>query len=919
MRRHHLLVLIALLSSWLLSAPVFANAPAAPSSPPILTALAGAVRLEWRGAPAALRRMGDSAPAQPLVTIGGLLLPAPLIALRVAGDAPIMPRIELLDSVPWRGSLPAAEQPAPQTIDGELRPALATPAARALPAAPIVVLREGRMRGVRIAVLALSPVFTQDGAARALTALQASISGAMPLDANATDLLSSSAAFLSAAPGPTNPAAGGATWTMRVTQAGIQRLPAAALAAAGISLGDPSRIHLHHGGAEVAMEQRGAGASLELRFYAPPPGDRWNAADTYWLTLEPTAGARMSTRSALPGAASLGSARDRGDWHNNTLYDSTLPGPDGDHWFAADLKTGPGLAPATLTIPMTPTLPLANGSVVLTVRGSAYTPGQHNLSVTIGAQTQNANWGGAGDWSQSFTFVANSPAAAITLVPGAAPDGFELDSVTWDRPVVLDAGGRGAIFAGADSTYRYQISNAAANRTLYDVSNSLAPSVLSIPAGTTTTFEDGPARHYALTGPGTLFTPAINQHQPFDWSTPADVIYIAPAAFQSALAPLTARRQAQGHKVRVIDSQAIYDAWSFGQVLPAAIRDFLRYAAASWHPSPAYVTLVGDGTADPLDYLKRDDPNFIPPYLAMVDPWIGETACEACYARLDGADPIVDPLPDLALGRLTVNSAAELKDVVAKILNYEVSPLNVSWRSRNVYIADNFRDANNGVDAAGDFAAFADANAALQPAGVEIQRLYYDPSSTSAGVPWREPDALRAHARTLALLSAGAGLVNYIGHSSQYQWAVTDPEKSPPYLLGLYDTDTLTNGTRLPIVLEMTCLTSAFQTPAYSRTTIDERWLIKPNGGAVAVWGPTGFGVAHGHDKLQQGFYRALWSAPRLSATLGQLTAAGYVELFTNGSCCQDTLATFALLGDPLTTARVLPAERVYLPAARRS
>src|SRR5262249_46752139 len=154
--------------------------------------------------------------------------------------------------------------------------------------------------------------------------------------------------------------------------------------------------------------------------------------------------------------------------------------------------------------------------------------------------------------------------------------------------------------------------------------------------------------------------------------------------------------------------------------------------------------------------------------------------------------------------------------------------------------------------------------------------------------------------------------------SSQYQLAVTDEAGSPPYLLGLYDTDTLSNGARLPIVLEMTCLTSAFQTPAYSRTTIDERWLIKPDGGAVAVWGPTGFGVAHGHDKLQQAFYSALWAAPPLSATLGQLTAAGYLELFTTGSCCQDTLATFALLGDPLTPARVLPARRIYAPLVRR-
>jgi hypothetical protein len=76
--------------------------------------------------------------------------------------------------------------------------------------------------------------------------------------------------------------------------------------------------------------------------------------------------------------------------------------------------------------------------------------------------------------------------------------------------------------------------------------------------------------------------------------------------------------------------------------------------------------------------------------------------------------------------------------------------------------------------------------------------------------------------------------------------------------------------------------------------------------------------VAHGHDALQRGFFRALWQAPRMSATLGSLTLAGDLELFTAAGCCQDTIQTFALLGDPLTTARVLPAARSYLPVARR-
>jgi hypothetical protein len=921
-QRHRNPMLLALFSLLLFVIPTPGPTATAPSAPPLVTQLADAVRLDWRGDSSALRALG--AAAQPLVEIGGLRLPATLVALQVAGDAPIVPQIALLESAPWQGNLPAAERPVRQTIEGNLRPDLATAPSQALPESPIVVLREGRMRAARIAVLALTPVFMQNGVMRAVTALQATISDAAPLTQDAATLLAQTGPFLTSAPGPSNPAAAGTAWKVRVTQAGIQRLPAATLTAVGVNLSNPALLHLYRAGVEVALEQRGGGASLELRFFAPKPGDIWNAADSYWLTVESTNGARMIRRSGLPGAASSGVAREQGVWRNNTLYDSNIPGPDGDHWFATDMKTGPELPSVVVTVPLTQTFGTAAGNTLLTVSGSAYTAGQHNLSVELGSEVHSASWSGTGDWSQSLTFAANSTSAIVTLVSSSAPDGVELDSVAWDRPVGLSVGGRGAFFAGNAGMFQYQIGNAAADRLLYDVTDPRAPQLLDIPpdtispAGSSTTFEDGPSRQYVLTGPGTLFAPTVTQHTPYDFATPADVIYIAPAAFQSTLAPLIARRQAQGHTVRVIDVQAIYDAWSFGQVSPTAIRDFLRYAAGNWSTAPAAVTLVGDGTVDPLNYLKRDDLNFIPPYLANVDPWLGETACENCYARLDGTDPTLDPLPDLALGRLAVNSVSELAGVVAKIVGYETGPPNIGWGSRNIYIADNYREPDNTADPAGDFAALADSSAAQQPAGVQVLRMYYDPTSTSVGVPSREPDAVRAHDRTMALLNQGAGLVNYVGHSSQYQWASTDTQKTPPYLLGLYDPDDLTNGARLPIVLEMTCLTSAFQTSNYSRTTIDERWLIKPNGGAIAIWGPTGFGVAHGHDALQRGFYRALWAAPPLSATLGQLTLAGYLELFTAGTCCQDPLATFVLLGDPLTKARVQPARRVFLPAARR-
>lgn len=601
----------------------------------------------------------------------------------------------------------------------------------------------------------------------------------------------------------------------------------------------------------------------------------------------------------------------------------TLPGPQGDHWFSADLRGGPGLPAATLAVPLAARLPLASATAVITVSGAAYTAGAHRLRVQIGAQSAEASWAGIGSWTEVVTLTNTSGLSlTLTVVAGATPDGLEISGVAWEQGAQLDFGGRSAPFDTVGGTWRYALSNMAADATLYDVTAPLTPTVVTLPAGTAAQLQDGPApRRYRLARSADLATPAVAAHAPVTLGTPtgAAALYLAPAALHAALAPLVAQRQAQGYTVQVVDVQGIYDLWSFGAVSPNAIRQFLRYLWATAQPRPAAVTLVGDGTADPRDYAGYHNRTLIPPYLAMVDPWIGETACDACYAQLDGADPLADPWPDLALGRLPVNTAGELTSLVGKLVSYE---RNQSWIGQHptvAYLADNARDADGNADPAGDFAAYADSGAALQPSTATVARLYYDPWSASAAQPWREPDAGRAHQRALDLLNQGAALVNYVGHSNTWQWAVTDFTADPAYLLGLYDPDGLQNRGHPSVLLEMTCLTAAFQTVAPLPTTIDERLLLHPSGGMVAIWGPTGQSIASGHDALQRGFYAALWHS-RSRPIIGALTAAGVDELLRTGSNSEaQTAWAFVLLGDPLMPLQVNPAQRwVYLPVARR-
>lgn len=629
------------------------------------------------------------------------------------------------------------------------------------------------------------------------------------------------------------------------------------------------------------------------------------------MTIEDAPGQRIERRDSGPGTApQRTTGQEAGRWQPRTSYDSTRPGLDGNRWFANALRSGPDQEGEPITLPLTPTLPLAAGQRDCHGSGSAATAGPHQVQITVGTTTASARWAGRGDWTQTITLDTAATTTTIALLPAAAAAQLLLDHIHWTRPVELAVDERGTTFQG-EARISYQLHGLRDDQALYDVTTPAQHVAIAAQGGG---FEAGPEAHrYLLTGSDTLHTPEVQRHQPSDLVTPreAEAVYIAPAAFHAALTPLLEHRRAQGYTIALIDVAEIYDTWSFGEVDPAAIRRFMQHAAATWPRVPKALVLVGDGTSDPHNYTGRGNVNHIPPYLALVDPWLGETACEPCFGQLDGDDPLDDALPDLAVGRLPVKTEAELVQLVGKLIRYDTAPAGGSWRGKAVFVADN-------ADGAGDFAAFAELSVAEQPTGIAVERVYFQPSLDARPVSGSIADARQARARTLAALNQGAGLVNYVGHSHAWQWAVTDPAVTPSYLLGLYDVDALANGERLPIVLEMTCLTSAFQQPAYSGTTIDERLVVHPNGDAIATWGPTGLGIAHGHDALQRGFYRALWSKPAGTATLGDLTLAGYRELFTRGSYCRDTLRTFALLGDPLTWARVQPLSRVGVPPVGR-
>ena len=233
----------------------------------------------------------------------------------------------------------------------------------------------------------------------------------------------------------------------------------------------------------------------------------------------------------------------------------------------------------------------------------------------------------------------------------------------------------------------------------------------------------------------------------------ADYIIIAHGDFLGAGQTLADYRASQGMRTIAVDVQDIYDEFNDGLLDPEAIHSFLAYAYTNWEaPAPSYVLLMGDGNYDFKNNYGFGEPNYVPPYLANVDYWMGEAAADNRYVCVSGEDV----LPDMHLGRLAVKTAAEANDAIAKILNYEQNPPDGNWNQQVLFAADN-------PDSAGNFYAYSDTIADdYLPAPYMAQKVYYGQTYATA---------VETRAAIIDAFNGGRLLVNYVGHGSVQDWA----------------------------------------------------------------------------------------------------------------------------------------------------
>lgn len=334
----------------------------------------------------------------------------------------------------------------------------------------------------------------------------------------------------------------------------------------------------------------------------------------------------------------------------------------------------------------------------------------------------------------------------------------------------------------------------------------------------------------------------------------ADYILIAPQELLAGAHRLADYRQRRGMKTMVVNVEDIMDEFNHGLSSPWAIRDFLSYAHAKWSRAPKYVLLVGDGTYDYRDNLQFGE-NLVPTVVVRTPD--GLFTSDNILADVNN-----DHLPELAIGRLAVLSPEELRDQTDKIMAYERNINN-----RILMMADN-------ADEGGNFPSDSDDLADIIPSRYITNKIYLSQYNVSD-----------ARQLLFSEINRGTGLINYIGHA-------TSDHMAGEFLLRAGDVEDLSNK---PFVLSvMACLTGQYAFPGSD--SLSEMLLLRKNGGASAVWAPSG--LAFNSDSILLYEYFLKTALKKKGALLGSAILESFRNFHKQGGPSY-VLDIYTLQGDP--------------------
>ncbi|MDE2997542.1 MAG: C25 family cysteine peptidase [Gemmatimonadota bacterium] len=730
-------------------------------------------------------------------------------------------------------------------------------------------------------------------------------------------------------------------YKIRIRDDGLYRLDAAWFSDAGIALqaGDMERLKVFVNGREVPLDVRddgdgvpgeGEGAIFYGEYRRAPDRNfehELGREQVYWLTLDGRPGRRFEEIDGSPGSRYPPVALFAHTAHAevDSLYDPLGDAPDAnrDHWYWG--RTGSPGRPGTglqnvgeypVTVPVAlPGLDRTRGATArirvgmhgLTFRRRFEPDHRTVVRLSGGTVVADDRW----DGKRAFVAEGTVPVSElddttrVTLAtPGAADfpaDYIEhvflnwvevaysrrLECVDGKLAFTPDETGDGRTFS--ISGFRD------ADVSVYDVAAARRIRNIEVTpgdAGFRARFEL-PAvsgRFVAMDSEAIQRAPAGEAARvPVFGQAGADYVIVVQPRFREAAEQLADHRRGRGLRARVVDVTEIYDAFSFGQFEPRAIRRFVRYAFENWTRRPTYLLLFG---ADSFDYRRNFDDSVVERHVAAsVVPSLpfqsvrrGLTYTDHFFGAVSG--PEDDLFQDVFVGRLPAATRRGAAALVRKIVAYDRAPHD-RWRDRALFMAN--------YDPLSIFTSPSDRLSAnyTEPLGLESFKVYNDEDIGP------EPNADTGE--VIRQINEGRLLVNFLGHGSVSGMARflrgSSQRESYNYMRQIVNAD------RLPIVVALSCLNGQFSDPRF--TCLAEEMTGKADGGAIAYISASALAAVITNDFLNDRLFGAFFKdgVREFGAGLGIAKAA----LDTRFPELRTLTLGIHLIGDPAQELAILP------------
>jgi len=330
-----------------------------------------------------------------------------------------------------------------------------------------------------------------------------------------------------------------------------------------------------------------------------------------------------------------------------------------------------------------------------------------------------------------------------------------------------------------------------------------------------------------------------------------DYLIVVANSYASTIAPFADAKATQGFTVythTVADGTAA-----------ATIKTFIQGRYDNTETRPEYVLLVGD--TDKIPYWTGQGE--------------GSPPTDLPYVCMGGG---TDWDPDIALGRFSVRSTAQLEAVIAKTLAFENGEFaDGSYTSRAVFMAsqDNYtvsEGTHNWV-----------IDTYMTPNNIACDKLYCHTYNATTQ-------------QVRNAFNAGRLYGIYSGHGDTDYWA-----DGPPFYQS--DVQGLTNIDLCPFVCSFACLTGNYP----DAECFMETWLLQPEKAAVTAWGSSVNSYWTEDDVLERRLFDVLFADYlRELGPCYNLTKYYYKQEMGSGATTRRYFEMYNLMGDP----------SVYIPDA---